>query len=198
MTQNFSATFNDDETDSIVFAILERAKATEVVKSRWDLDNFPKPKEYPGFPKEKFVLLTDSGEFSEKLVQYESLIETLNKAGQGLPGYPAGPIIESVILSDVAIEQPTKIEDLKAEKKLTIVCKLPSSLSAVDEFQTSLHQFVVDLIDIIGLHGKLSADGKLKSRRIRQAAEDKILKAQEAIIKKASCFNLGISRQEDC
>jgi hypothetical protein len=45
---------NDEESDGIVFAILPRLKAASITNNRWDLDNFAKPKDYPGFPKEVF------------------------------------------------------------------------------------------------------------------------------------------------
>lgn len=58
---------NDGESDGICFAILPRKKASAFVKERWDLDNFPKPKDYPGFPKQDYLLLTDSIEFSNAI-----------------------------------------------------------------------------------------------------------------------------------
>ena len=45
----------DDSSDPIIFGILPRKRASAILKERWDLDNFTKPKDYPGFPKDDFV-----------------------------------------------------------------------------------------------------------------------------------------------
>ncbi len=43
---------NEDEIDPVVFAILPRSKVASISKQRWDINNFPKAKEFPLFPKE--------------------------------------------------------------------------------------------------------------------------------------------------
>ena len=47
------------------------------------------------------------------------------------------------------------------------------------EIQPTISQFVFDFIDILGTKGKLSAEGKLKSKKLRSAAELVILKNEE-------------------
>lgn len=68
---------NSDESDDITFAILPKDTAASILKKRWDLDNFPKPRDLQGFPKQVYTLMTDAPEFTSRIWELPSLKKAL-------------------------------------------------------------------------------------------------------------------------
>lgn len=106
----FNVALDDDQSDNIVFSILRRSKLTSVLKERWDLDNFAKVKDYPGFPNEDYVLLTDSIEFSNAVWALDSfkdfLWQSLGLSRDGEGEKFSVPIIEQISLTDTPVKAP--------------------------------------------------------------------------------------------
>ncbi|KAJ3296185.1 Coiled-coil domain-containing protein 47 [Borealophlyctis nickersoniae] len=179
------ATLNKEESDPIIFAILPTSSAPEVVKERWDLNDFAIKRDLAGFPKQYYSLYTDSPEFAGILwddANFKKAIWSslgLDEQGNGQP--LEKPLIERIILSDLPQEQPQKVEDLsECNKELEFVFRLPNLARLSQEEQASLMaqaELVLDTIDHVGQHGKLSAESRAKAKKLRQVAEEAILKA---------------------
>jgi hypothetical protein len=73
-------TLNAEETDSFVFGIVPRSKASHITKNRWDLDQFTKPRDVQGIPKEDYVLLTENHEVTGPIVALDSCRKALLKS----------------------------------------------------------------------------------------------------------------------
>ena len=57
------------------------------------------------------------------------------------------------------------------------------------EYQNQLNEFVMEVIDIIANHGKLSEEGKLRSQKLRENAVRFIIKQEEEKRKQVSCLS---------
>jgi hypothetical protein len=71
------------------------------------------------------------------------------------------------------------MEDLKCGKSLQFVFNIGELEGRMLEIQPLISQFVFDFIDTLGTKGKLSAEAKVKSKKLRAAAELVILKKEE-------------------
>ncbi|KAJ3275360.1 hypothetical protein HDV01_000652 [Terramyces sp. JEL0728] len=173
---------NSEESDDITFAILPRDSASSILKKRWDLDNFPKPRDLPGFPKQVYTLLTDAPEFTNLIWGLPSVKKALwgsvgkDENGDDVSGYP---VLEQISLSNLPPFKPEKLEDLKQPKTLQLVFKIPELSAESLPLQSIASQVAFDIVDTIGKHGRLSAEGKQKAKRLRTAAEQTILKQFE-------------------
>ncbi|KAI8893813.1 hypothetical protein BC833DRAFT_624524 [Globomyces pollinis-pini] len=172
--------------DSIVFALLPRKTATNVLKTRWDLDNFPKPRDMTGFPKEHYTMLTDCPEFTNVLWASpkvkKAFWKSLGLDEQGQGELNTHPIIEQISFTDLPYEKPKKLEDLAQPKMLQFVFRLPDfdkADASTTAYQRELSELVMEVIDIIGKHGKLSHEAKSKSIRLREIAAREIMRAEE-------------------
>ncbi|KAJ3304070.1 Coiled-coil domain-containing protein 47 [Kappamyces sp. JEL0829] len=183
---------NEDESDPAVVAIVPRAKATAMTKQRWDLDNFPRPRELAAFPKDDYVLLTDNAEFAANLWAIPSVKKAvwgsfgLDENGEGTR--LSKPRLESIMLSDMPFKEPETVEELKtANKTLQFVFSIPDLTKATKEeheYQTLLSEMMMDVVDFIGTKGRLSSDARSKSLKLRDQAQAVILKKDEERRKK--------------
>ncbi|KAI8918008.1 hypothetical protein BC831DRAFT_516334 [Entophlyctis helioformis] len=179
-------TFDDKVADPFVLSILPFRTNNKIVKSRWDLNNFTKPRDLPGMPKDEYQLATDAPEFSNALWKNEKIRAMLFKSlglsatGEGTPA--KYPMIDEIIFSDLPKTKPETMEALQVPRTLTVVFRLPNVVKPTDEDVrtiTELTEFVMELIDLVGEHGSFSNEGKAKVNKLRLGAVDTINKAQE-------------------
>ncbi|TPX70244.1 hypothetical protein SpCBS45565_g01872 [Spizellomyces sp. 'palustris'] len=186
----FTVTLNEKESDPTVFAILQKNLANSVIKERWDLSEFSKRRDVgirqPPAPKE-YTIMADTGEFVTNLWDEERIREKLwgslgvDQNGKGEPLEP--PMLEQIILTDLPKTKPTKVEELReAPKTLTFVLRLPNLANLNAKHRdaiTSVTELLIDMVDYIGQFGSVTAEAKAKLVKLRQAAEQVILRSQE-------------------
>ncbi|KAL2917839.1 Coiled-coil domain-containing protein 47 [Polyrhizophydium stewartii] len=184
---SLKATLNDKIADPFIFAILPRKNADSIIKNRWDLRDFPKARDLPGFPKSEYTLLTDAPEFAAMVwddPKFRKAIFAslgLDESGKGSP--LDEPLIDEIILTDLPKTKPTSTAQLSVPRTLTVSYRLPTTL-ATDEAEASrviqVTETLFDIIDYLGQHGSLSLDGKSKVNKLRAAAEEAVLRSEEA------------------
>ncbi|KAJ3096739.1 hypothetical protein HDU97_005605 [Phlyctochytrium planicorne] len=195
----------DSSLEGIVFAILPKATSAKIIKSRQDLSDFAVAKSHPRFPKEHYVMLTDAPEFVAAIMDDDRIVNTLwaslglNEKGEGK--LLKTPVIESIILTDQEKELPASLEDFqKSPKTLTATFLISKAPTAFD------NQLMIDLIstliDLIEYNAQIhfTAEGKSKLKKIRQGAEERIMKkleeARKAELAKAKQEALRKKEQE--
>ncbi|KAJ3187584.1 hypothetical protein HK101_009350 [Irineochytrium annulatum] len=172
------------ELEGMVFAILRKKNAARITKSRYDLQDFTLPVKGPSrLPLKEYSIVTDSPEYAAALSEDDNIVKAL-WASLGLQPDGSGkilktPIIESIILTDQEAELPKSIEDLKAlPKTLQATFNIPAMGRSEGELMMNLVQMLMDFIDY-SAQISLSAEQRTKLRKIRQGAEEKILKREE-------------------
>ncbi|KAJ3213737.1 Coiled-coil domain-containing protein 47 [Dinochytrium kinnereticum] len=174
----------DKSLQGLVFAILPKRTSAKTIKSRYDLADFAIPKTYPRFPKEQYVLLTDAPDFAATLMEDERFVSTLwasvglNEKGEGK--LLRHPVIESIILTDQEKVLPKSIEGLKdMPKTLSATFLIPPNPTEFDtQLMIDLVSSLMDLIEYLAQY-PFTTDAKSKLKKIRTAAEDKIMKKLE-------------------
>lgn len=189
----FQVTLNAADLDSFIFAILPKKSVLDILKERWDLNHFAKSLTVPGFPlKEFYSLYGDVPEVLDGLLSNKKILSGLyGFIGLSLDSKELDKAtfssLEEWTLSDLPRNKPEKMEDLKnAKKVMTIVFRLPSLTLSTQELKPVLDEmsyFIMDVLDFLGESGRLSVEGKIKSKKIRIDVENSILKAQEEEIK---------------
>ncbi|KAJ3010362.1 hypothetical protein HKX48_007447 [Thoreauomyces humboldtii] len=194
-----TATLNGEESDAMVLAIILKEHVKKVNANRWDVSEFPKKREVTSrvggtFPSQ-YTALADAPEFINMLWEDADVRKGL-WASLGLDSNGKGeaftyPLIEQLILTDLPIEKPTKMEDLEnVSKTLTMVLRLPTLNTLNDRESAALidiTEMFMTIIDYIGQFGlsTLQPETRSKITRVRQAASASILKAAEAERKEA-------------
>lgn len=123
-----------------------------LLESRWDLGKFAKPCSVPGMPKDLYMALADAPELMGHIWANPKLrVRLLEKSS-----------IEQIILSDLPRVRPATLEDMSdLPLVLTVSFQLPDLALGQEEIQETLSasvEFLVELIDTLGSHGRLSAD----------------------------------------
>ncbi|KAI9014936.1 hypothetical protein BC832DRAFT_528230 [Gaertneriomyces semiglobifer] len=154
-------TLKSSESHPFVFAVLARNLATTLVNSRFDLKEFCRSRDasLPNFPKSDYTVLTDAPEFATLLWE-DPAIRDLLVAG----GLSDVPRIESIVLTDLPKEKPTKLQELEnIPKTLTVTMRLPDlnnlkpqSIQTI----TAATETIMTLIDYIGQKGTFPAERK--------------------------------------
>ncbi|KAI9352137.1 hypothetical protein BDR26DRAFT_850404 [Obelidium mucronatum] len=175
-----------DELPNLFFAIIAKDQYPNIKRKRYDVADFGAAVKYPAnFPKDHYVVLTDSPELANAILADRDITNTL-WAACGLSPDGKGeafttPLLEYVIITDQARlpELPNSIDELRAFPKM-----MHASVR-IDEsdIQSKLVQFLMDVIDYYG-ETPISAEGLNKLKKVRVAAEERILKKQEEIRKK--------------
>eukprot|EP00842_Homolaphlyctis_polyrhiza_P004823 jgi/Hompol1/5341/HPOL_001236-RA len=180
-------TLQDNIADQFLLAILPKYNVDSILKSRWDLANFPKARDFPGFPKDELSLLTDAPEFAALLWQdpyiRKTLLKSVGRDGKYRTASSMDTIIEEIILSNLPKTNPETIEAFENQPRvLTVTFRLPYVMDAVDDVKEMMNDIIelsMDIIDYIGRFGTLSAEAKAKIHKMHQAAINQILKAKE-------------------
>ncbi|KAK5672146.1 Coiled-coil domain-containing protein 47 [Batrachochytrium dendrobatidis] len=180
-------TFNDKVADPFTFAILPKATGDSIKANRWDLNNFPKVRDLPGFPKSHYMIMTDAPEFAVAVWDDPAIRATIFKSigldenGNGDTLFKE-PLIDQIILTDLPTVKPETIEALKQPRTLNMTYRIPNAQPPTKDMidtMCQMNQLGFDLVDYVGQKGLLSIDGKSKIAKLRQAAEVVVLKSQE-------------------
>ncbi|KAJ3332279.1 Coiled-coil domain-containing protein 47 [Blyttiomyces sp. JEL0837] len=166
--------------EGCVFAILNKNLAPNLIKARYDLQDFANARTHPRLPKNQYVMVTDAPEFAAVVMEDEDIVTAL-WASTGLSEKGEGeafdvPLIESIILTDQVAELPNSIEEMRNFPKVLratflIPPKEPTHAAA-------LVKLLMNIVDLAG-YANFSAECKTKLRKIRVACEERILKKQE-------------------
>ncbi|KAJ3379861.1 hypothetical protein HDU92_006335 [Lobulomyces angularis] len=190
VTLNFNM---DCECDNFIFALLPKLNSHLIVKSRYDLYEFTKAREVNSkFPKDQYQLYSDNQEFINHLFNDTQVLEVLwNSCGLDLDGNGSeylSPLIESIIFTDQPKEKPEQPIDLEkpVSKVLQFKFRFPVIKQDSEKFKELMQKLTLlslDVVDYIGQFGKLSFEIRDRVKRIRIAANSKIIKELEWIRK---------------
>ncbi|KAJ3031603.1 UNVERIFIED_CONTAM: hypothetical protein HDU68_002206 [Siphonaria sp. JEL0065] len=175
-----------DNLPSLFFAIIAKDQYPNIKRKRYDVADFGAAVKLPAnFPKDHYVVLTDAPELANAILANRDIVNTL-WAACGLTPDGKGeayttPLLEYLIITDQAklAELPNSIDELRAfPKMMHASIKIDES-----ECQTQLVQLLMDVVDHYG-ESTISGEGLNKLKKVRIAAEERILKKQEEIRKK--------------
>lgn len=166
--ETITVTFNYEDADGFVFAILPTNKVTSTVNKRWDLSNFAKLRHVASLPV-TFNLLTESSDFSTAIGQSTLVAKVLALGG-----------VQSIIYSDLPDIAPEDAKSLWLEKKLTCVLLLDASARKRD-----YEELVMHLVEIITTTGRMKTAGVAKARKARETAE---LNMNKPVVSKAEAI----------
>ncbi|ORY43070.1 DUF1682-domain-containing protein [Rhizoclosmatium globosum] len=177
-----------DDLPNLFFAIISRDQYANLKRKRYDVADFGALAKPPSncpipFPKDQFVVLTDAPELANAILADRDVAEAL-WASCGLNPDGSGnafstPLIESIIITDQAklAELPASIDELRSYPKM-----MHATFKIDEKAPTELTQKMVQLLmDVVDHYGRtpISTEGLNKLKKVRSAAEERILKKQE-------------------
>ncbi|KAJ1548318.1 hypothetical protein HK405_003693, partial [Cladochytrium tenue] len=172
----------DSKLEGLVFAILDKKKATNLRKGRYDLTDFAATKTHPRLPKDHYVLATDCIEFANAVMQDDDFVGALwasvglkeGDTGKGLKD----PLFESIIVTDQKLKVlPDSVDELK-----TVCRKVEVTVLIPDKKQEDIPKVQIEgVMNLIDTLGEFSASGEAKAtlKKIRLGCEEKVIKKGE-------------------
>ncbi|KAJ3073202.1 Coiled-coil domain-containing protein 47 [Podochytrium sp. JEL0797] len=182
-----------DSLPNLFFAIIAKDQYANMKRKRYDVADFGQTAKLSAtvpFPKDQFVVVTDAPELAHAILADRDIVETLwascglTPTGNGTPF--TTPLLESLIITDQGklADLPATIDELRAFPKMThATLRIDQSVPGAAELNARLVKLVMDVVDWYG-ETAIGQEGLHKLKKVRTAAEERILKAQEEVRKK--------------
>ncbi|KAI9726977.1 MAG: hypothetical protein M1828_000325 [Chrysothrix sp. TS-e1954] len=151
--------------DGFVFAIVHKESMKSLRESRYDL-SLTTTKDSAKLPPWATVM-SESAEVSDALLTTE-LVKAVEQTGE---------LLEALIITDMPLDQPKKLNDVQPRKRLTLLVNLPSSNSS-SAYQATLPIFrlFLRLPDILAAAPRYRPEAL---RRVKATREDEIKKIKK-------------------
>ncbi|KAJ1550492.1 hypothetical protein HK096_006657 [Nowakowskiella sp. JEL0078] len=109
---SFEVDINPEASDNFLFFLCPSHKVKEYTKDRWDIENFGKLREIPGFPNRHYTILSDTPDFAKSLVSdpviLKALWASLGLSEKGEGSALARPLIQAIEITDLPKVKPTR------------------------------------------------------------------------------------------